>query len=297
VTEDRPGAVRGAVECSSGELLGFAPDARVLIVNCDDLGMHPSVNAAVLQAVTEGVTSSTSLMVPCPAATQAMQLLHRSDDVPFGIHLTLTRDGPAHRWAPISPPRTVPSLVDADGLLRTSAAVPQLLVQARIEDVEKELRAQIDVVARSGLSPTHLDWHVMADGGRPDILDLTMGLAHDHGLAARVWLEQGRQVARGRGLPVVDHDFVDSFALDVDGKAQRYARMLRDLPVGLSEWAVHPARGEETSAEADLGWAVRRSDYAFLVSSLARQVIEDEGILITDYQLLQRAWVSASGSA
>ncbi len=278
-------------------MLGFPTDTRVLIINCDDLGMHESVNAAVLEAVQEGVASSASLMVPCPAAGQAMQMLSRTPSVAFGIHLTLTRDGPGHRWAPIAPAAHVPSLVDENGLLWTSAAAPQLLAQARLEDVERELRAQIDVVARSGLTPTHLDWHVLADGGRRDFLDLTMALAHEHGLAVRVWLEPGRRAARGRGLPVVDHDFLDSFVLPVAGKAERYVQALRSLPAGLSEWAVHPAMGEETAAEADLGWTVRRSDHAFLSSRLARRVIDEEDIVVIDYKGLQRVWASVQASS
>jgi hypothetical protein len=279
-------------ECLSSEVLGFPTDTRVLIVSCDDLGMHESVNVAVFEAVQEGIASSASLMVPCPAAEPAMQMLSRTPSVPFGIHLTLTRDGPGHRWAPIAPAAHVPSLVEETGLLLTSAAAPQLLSRARLEDVERELRAQIDVVARSGLTPTHLDWHVLADGGRPDFLDLTMALAREHGLAARVWLEPGRRTARGRGLPVVDHDFLDSFVLPVAGKAERYVQALRSLPAGLSEWAVHPAVGEETAAEADLGWTVRRSDHAFLSSRLARRVIEEEDIVVVDYRGLQRVWAS-----
>ena len=275
---------------SSSELLGFDRDARVLMVTCDDLGMHPAVNTAVLDAVRTGIAGSASLMVPCPAADDALQLLHRAPDVPFGVHLTLTRDGAAHRWGPVSPPGTVPSLVDGEGLLHTSADVPALLGRARIEDVERELRAQLEVVARSGLTPTHLDWHVLADGGRPDVTELTTALAVEHGLAARVWLDPARRATRARGLPVVDHAFLDSFALPVKGKAERCAQLLRELPAGLSEWAVHPAVGAETAAEADLGWAVRRSDHAFLVSALARRVVEEEGIVLIDQRRLQRVW-------
>jgi len=292
----RAGATAAGVEAvrdSSAQLLGFPAEARVLILNCDDLGMHESINAAVLAAVQQGVASSTSLMVPCPAARAAMRLLRDAPEVSFGIHLTLTRDGPAHRWAPISAPAMVASLVDEDGLFFTSAAVPQLLDGARIEDVERELRAQIDVVARSGLAPTHLDWHVMADGGRGDILDLTIALAREHGLAARVWLQPARSSVRRRGLPVVDHGFVDSFALDVDGKTERYVQLLRELPAGLSEWAVHPAVGQETPAEAGLGWAVRCSDHDFLLSDLARQVIDEEGIIVVGYRGVQQLWRAA----
>ncbi|HEY3957771.1 MAG TPA: ChbG/HpnK family deacetylase [Streptosporangiaceae bacterium] len=49
-----------------GELLGFPPDARVLIINLDDFGMYHAVNAAVIRSIEEGIASSCSLMVPCP---------------------------------------------------------------------------------------------------------------------------------------------------------------------------------------------------------------------------------------
>ena len=281
----------------SSQLLGFSADARVLIINCDDLGMHEAVNIGVMQAVQTGVASSTSLMVPPPAAAHAFELLTQAPAVPFGIHLTLTCDGAGDRWAPVTPAERVPSLVDDDGLLLTSAAAPQLVAQARIEEVERELRAQIEVVVRTGLRPTHLDWHVLADGGRRDVLDLTVALALEHGLAARVWLKPGRQAARARGLPVVDHDFLDSFALDTAGKTDRYIGLLRALRPGLSEWAVHPAAGQHITGEADISWPVRGSDYTFLVSRVARDVLAEEGIAVIDYRRLQNAWLGDHGNS
>lgn len=121
-------------------------------------------------------------------------------------------------------------------------------------------------MADAGLSPTHLDFHCLADSGREDILDLTVELAAEYGLAVRVWLAPGRRATRQRGLPVVDNDFLDSFSLDIDGKAARYAQLLRELPTGLNEWAVHPALGDEDSQAIELGWRVRRSDHTFLTS-------------------------------
>ena len=78
----------------SSELLGFATDARVLIVNCDDFGMHDAVNAAVVESIENGIASSCSLMVPCPAAANAIGLLRERPHIPFGIHLALPRSSP-----------------------------------------------------------------------------------------------------------------------------------------------------------------------------------------------------------
>jgi chitin disaccharide deacetylase len=284
VTESEPRA---------GELLGFPADARILIVNCDDFGMYPAVNTAVVDAIDRGIAASCSLMVPCPAAPEAMDLLRRRPEICFGVHLTLVCDTETYRWGPQCERGDVPSLLDEAGELfvATPAGRATLLAQARIEEVELEFRAQIDAVADAGLTPAHLDFHCLADGGREDIFDLTMTLAEEYGLAARVWLEPGRTKARRRGLPVLDHDFVDSFALDLEDKAARYARLLGDLPAGVSEWAVHPGLGEDESV--DPGWRVRRTDHEFLTSPEAREILHREGIVVIDYRTVQRAWREA----
>ncbi|MET8838867.1 polysaccharide deacetylase family protein [Streptomyces rubiginosohelvolus] len=284
-------AAEGSLE-QSGELLDYPPDARLLIVNCDDFGMYPAINAAVIESLEAGIASSCSLMLPCSGAVQAMKLLSRRPQIPFGIHLTLVCEMPDIPWGPLTARERVPSLLDPAGKLfsPTPAGRATLLGQARLDEIELEFRAQIKAVADAGLTPTHLDFHCLADGGRDDILDLTLVLAAEYGLAVRVWLEPGRQTVRNRGLPVIDNDFLDSFSLAVEGKAARYVQMLRDLPAGLNEWAVHPSLGDKDSQAVDDGWTVRRTDYEFLTSPQAREVLQEENIDVIDYRTIQRAW-------
>ena len=73
--------------------------------------------------------------------------------------------------------------------------------------------------------------------------------------------------------------------------------MLRALPPGLSEWAVHPALAtEEWQAIEPGGWRVRQSDHAFLTSDRAREVLADEGIEVIDYTPLQNVWRASPGT-
>jgi chitin disaccharide deacetylase len=197
----------------ASELLGFPADSRVLIVNCDDFGMYEAINTAVIDSIEQGIASTCSLMVPCPAARHAMDLLRDRPEVRFGIHLTLVCDTERNRWGPLAPRQKVSSLLDDDGRLfiPTPAGRSALVARVRLDEVELEFRAQMNAVADAGLTPTHLDFHCLADGGRDDILDLTTGLAAEYGLAVRVWLEPARHRLRLRGLPVIDHDFLDSF--------------------------------------------------------------------------------------
>src|ERR687887_1467674 len=284
----------GVVDRLSSELLGFAPDARVLIVNCDDFGMQDAVNAAVLESIETGIASSCSLMVPCPAAAQAMRLLRERQHIPFGIPLTLIRDAPECRWGPTAEKADVSSLLDPDTnelYIDTPVQRATLLAEAKLSEVERELRRQINAVVDAGLAPTHLDWHCLADGGRADILDLAMTLANEYGLAARVWLDDGRRKAREQGKPVVDNPFLDSYAVSLDDKAATYERMLRNLPAGLTEWAVHPAQGtDEWQRIEPTGWRIRQTDYAFLTSPQAREIIDRESITVIDYRPLQQVW-------
>ena len=116
-------------------------------------------------------------MVPCPWALHAMHQLRQRPEIPFGVHLTLVCDTTHYRWGPLTAREKVPSLLTGTGELCTPAQIPELLARARLDEVELEFRAQIDAVLDAGLAPTHLDWHCLADGGRDDILDLTVALA------------------------------------------------------------------------------------------------------------------------
>ncbi len=263
-------------------------------MNCDDFGMHEAVNAGVVESIENGIASSCSLMVPCPAAAHAMRLLRERPHIPFGIHLALIRDVPEYRWGPVADKADVPSLLDPctnELYFDTPVQRATLLAEARLSDVERELREQIDQVVGAGLAPTHLDWHCLADGGRADIFDLAIALAKEYGLAARVWLDDGRRKAREHGKPVIDNPFLDSYAISLDHKMATYERMLRDLPPGLSEWAIHPAQGtDEWQRIEPPGWRIRQTDYAFLTSPRAREIIDHEGITVIDYRPLQQVW-------
>lgn len=275
----------------ANELLGYPPDARLLILNADDFGMYQAINEAILRTLTEGVVRSTTLMAPCPSAAGAMRLLAANPGIAFGVHLTVIRDLDEHRYDPLTPREKVPSLIDEAGQFYRLPRLPEFLARAKVEELEVEFRAQIVAVLAAGLAPTHLDWHCLPMSGRADIFAMTLGLAKAYGLAVR---GAGRLLSaqlQGRGLPTADHDVLDSFRLDTAGKSATYARMLRELPTGLSEWAVHPGLGNaEARAINPGGWRVRQADFDFLISPEARELIEREGIIVLDYRPLQAMW-------
>jgi len=275
----------------TNRLLGHPPDARLLILNADDFGMYRAINEAIMRTLKEGVVCSTTLMAPWPGAAQAMQLLRENPEIAFGVHLTVICDLDKYRWGPLTPKEKVPSLVDEAGYFYNEKRVTEFLAQVNLAELELEFRAQIKAVLAAGLKPTHLDWHCLHNGGQDDIFEMTFGLAREYGLALRIGGPALVERLQRQGLPTNEHDLLDSFRIDLADKPARYAQMLRDLPVGLSEWAVHPGldSAEAQAIDPD-GWPVRYSDFEFLISPEARQIIEEEGIILLNYRPLQEVW-------
>lgn len=278
-------------DSQTNHLLGYPPQARLLIINADDFGMCHAVNAAIVQALQQGIAASTTLMVPCPWASHAMQLLQAHPEIAFGVHLTLVRDFEIYRWGPLTSKDKVPSLVDETGFFYHNDRIPDLLAAANLAEVETEFRAQIKTVLAADLTPTHLDFHCLADGGRPDIFDLTLTLAKEYGLALRVHDPAHQERCQAAGLPANDHPVLDSYHLETEGKAAHYTRLWQELPPGLTEWAVHPSLGnaEAQALEPD-NWPIRRADYDFLLSPQARDILQAEGIVLLNYHELQAVW-------
>src|SRR5918998_3922356 len=94
-----------------------------------------------------------------------------------------------------------------------------------------------------GSRPPPLDTHGPPPTRREEIFEMTLGLARQYGAPLRAYYRPYIDKMRRRGYPANDHELMDSYDLDTVGKAARYERMMRALPVGLSEWAVHPGLG------------------------------------------------------
>jgi len=79
--------------------------------------------------------------------------------------------------------------------------------------------------------------------------------------------------------------------LDPVGKSSRYAQLLRELPAGLSEWAIHPGLdNDELRAIDPDGSHIRQADFDFLMSPEAQEIVKEEDIILLDYRVLQAVW-------
>ena len=279
----------------SNRLLGYPEDARLLIVNADDFGMCHAITEGILRSLKEGIVCSTSLMVPCPWALYAMDLLKENPQIDFAIHLTVLCDTDIYRWRPLTARDKVPSLVDDMGFFYINARMEEFLARAKVDELEVEFRAQIEAVLAAGLKPTHLDWHCIHNGGRADIFEMTLRLAKEYRLVLRAD-EAVSSKLQSQGLPTSDYALLDSYSLNTANKSAQYIQMLRDLPAGLSEWAVHPGLDTPEFRVLEPDAPVRQTDFEFVMSSEARTIIEQEGIVLLGYAPLLAVWQQHSGN-
>src|SRR5882672_12503088 len=110
-------ASTGAQTKTVAERLGYAADAKLLIVHADDLAVAHSVDAASFDALDRNAVMSASIMVPCPWLTEVGTYAKNHPDADLGLHLTLTSEWKIYRWGPVESKKKVPSLLDPAGYL------------------------------------------------------------------------------------------------------------------------------------------------------------------------------------
>src|SRR5262245_53616532 len=143
---------------------------RLLIINADDLGYDPAVTDGILRAMTEGVVTSTTLMVNTPFSAEAAS---RARPLAVGLHLHLAR------WKPLSP------AMPASLLSRTGDFVAANAAGLPAEAVKAETLAQLAEAQRLlGHPPTHVDVHKHLHTW-PDLLDGVAAAAREYGLPVR----------------------------------------------------------------------------------------------------------------
>ena len=161
----------------------FADERRTeLLIRTDDIGMSRAVNTAMREFMRTGLRFSASVMVPCPWFLDAAEALRDNPNVSVGIHLTLNSEWSHYRWGPVLGASAVPSLVDENGYFFPTG--DQLRNNdMKLDEVEVELRAQIEQALRAGLDVEFLDYHMLTAVSTPGLRSVVEKLAKDYDLA------------------------------------------------------------------------------------------------------------------
>ncbi len=276
-----------------GKRLGFCDDERVAVVHCDDIGMCHAANDGAFEALANGPATSGSIMVPCPWFREAAQRARADSDLDLGVHLTLNSEWPGYRWGPVVGASAVPSLVDSQGCL--PATLMDTVGRARPEEVELELRAQVERALEAGIDVTHLDSH-MGTVLVPSLVEVYAKLASEFRLPVFAVRPDRETLARrglggaeavfeklcvtleAEGIPILDGFCDDSLGFAPgQGIPHNEARLDR-LGPGINYLICHPARaGDELSAIASDAHA-RDFERSFYGGDAGRRALASRGI-------------------
>lgn len=157
------------------------PDFKTLLIRCDDIGMSHAVNMAAAELIRAGIPFSASVMFPCAWYQEGVDLLKQHPEISVGVHLTLNAEWKNYRWGPVSGKDAVPSLVDSCGYFFPSRAAFNAH-NPKLEEIEKELRAQIQRAMQSGLKISYLDYHMGAAVDKLEYREIVEKLAKEYNL-------------------------------------------------------------------------------------------------------------------
>ena len=257
-----------------------------MIVTADDFGLAREVNEAVETAHRNGVVTAASLMVGASAAADAVARARQLPSLGVGLHIVLI-DG-----RPVLPASDLPALVDGSGRFRNdmAAASIRIFFDAARRQLTREITAQFEAFAATGLRLDHVDchkhWHL-----HPTIGRLILEIGRRFGMKAlrvpsepvavlRLVEKQASSMqslvtalcaARLRALVrkyrLKSPDRVFGLAWSGAMTEPRIAGLLAHLPDGLTEIYTHPATSN-TFAGAAPGYRYVDEFNALLASEI-----------------------------
>ena len=278
------------------ERLGYPANARLLVIHADDFGMAHSVNRAISEALENGWVTSSSILVPCPWFPEVAIWAKNHPDADLGIHLALNSEWMDFRWGPVSSKDRVPSLLDDQGylpLLETAVAR-----HAKPAEAALELAAQVERARAFGIHISHMDTHMGALMGTPELA------------------KEYQRIGRQQGLPILWHrgasenfppdaqqrpDFIltdDGLEISPGVKPENWLRtyesMLAPLKPGVHHLVVHLGYDDDelrgaTRDHPDWGAAWRQSDFNMVKSAEFRQFLKSQGFVLVTWRELARA--------
>ncbi len=192
---------------------------RSLIVNADDFGLTPGVNAGIARAHEQGILTSASLMVRPASAADAVRYAERDGDLALGLHADLGeweyREG---RWVQIY------EVVDT----------------ADLDAIEREVRAQLERFRELvGRDPTHIDSHQHFHNYESN--PIFRRIAGDLGVPLRghtAGIHYRNFYARTRKGGPLGNNFSADHLIDI----------IAALPAGVTELGCHPGLGQDTGS-------------------------------------------------
>lgn len=290
---------------TNAEKLGFPEGAIVLLLHMDDLGMCAEANQAGTNYIANGHILSGAVMMPCEFAIPFVEWAINQPTADIGVHLTLTSEWKSWRWPPVAPAVEVPGLLDKEGKMWRS--VPEVVMHATAEEVETEIRAQIDKMLSHGLRPTHIDTHMGTLYGSPAYVKVFLKVAEEYKIPANAIDLSNPKVAafyRAAGYPINDEviqllagyslPHLDNFGSVPEGKSygevkSNFMKMVKALDPGLTEIIFHPSVETENMKTITGSWQQRSWEAQMFSDPEIHRFFKDNNIHVTTWrEIMQR---------
>ena len=289
-------------EKTFAERLGWKPNDVVVILHVDDVGMSHSSNLGGIETVEKGVATSWSVMMPCAWVPEITKYLKQHPEVDSGLHLTLTSEWSLYRWLPVAGKSKVPGLVDEEGCLWPS--VMHVATHATPDEIEVEIRAQIERAERLGIPITHLDSHMGTLFARPDYFERFANVGMEKGIpilaigghATYTLKENPDAVGKLRpwipkiwnaGLPVIDDLHTDSYVWKPEEKTEKLVALLKELKPGVTEILFHASIPTDDFPLITSSSPSRLADARALTDPAVKKLIAERGIILTTWKELK----------
>jgi len=294
------------------ERLGWKKGDKVVILHVDDAGMSYESNIGTINAITKGIATSCSVMMPCGWVPMIVRFLKENPTVDAGLHLTLTSEWKNYRWVPVAGKSAVPGLTDPEGALWPE--VEDVVKHASADEVEKEINAQIDRALTMGFNPTHLDSHMGTLFATPEYMEryIKAGITHHipvmvpcgHATLIRSQMpqlnstfEQIQKVGMSiwnAGLPVIDdlHNSTSSWPLPTDKSdkslekfgVEKYKEVFNSLKPGLTMVIMHCTASDKHFDQIAGSGNNRKKDMLAMMSPELKKYANDQHIIFTTWK-------------
>ncbi|HEL1312652.1 TPA: carbohydrate deacetylase, partial [Streptococcus equi subsp. zooepidemicus] len=147
---------------------------KKVIINADDFGYSPAVNAGIIKAFQDGILTSTTLMANMPGCDEAIMLAKENPDLGVGVHMVLT----------CGESMTKGKTISQQGKFYSLKNYHENRFKIDDEEIYQEWCCQIDYLLDEGLKPTHIDSHHHLHTF-PENLLISQRIAQRYGLPLR----------------------------------------------------------------------------------------------------------------
>ena len=284
--------LQATAQQTTQEKLGYSKDTKLLILHADDLGVSHSEDSASIYAMEKGSVNSGSIMVPCPWFSEIATYAVKHTKADLGLHLTLTSEWQYYKWGPVGGKDNAASLVNSRGYFYDD--LDSLGKMAKPEEVEAELRGQIERAIRFGIQPTHLDAHMGSCFFKKDFLKIYLKLAREYKIPCLLNVNAFKMLYNIDISDIItdkdvltDNVFMAFPQNNNQGMAAYYTQVLNNLPSGLNCILLHAAYDDRemqaiTMNHPDYGASWRQEDLDFFSGEACKKLLADNKIqLIT----------------